>query len=777
MRSCIFISTLFCSHIALAQSSLPLPDAKNASIAKKTIQASKHRPLVPVKKLENDVPNIVIMMLDDSAPALPDTFGGPVHTPTLSRVAKDGITYNRFHNTAMCSPTRAALLTGRNHHRVSSGIVMDFANGWDGYTGMWPRSTSSIARVLGEYGYATGAFGKWHNTPLTETTQVGPFDRWPTGKHVGFDYFYGFLAGATSQFNPSLVENTSFKDKPQKKDYHLTEDITNRAISWIRNSHAQKKPFLVYWVPGAPHSPHHIFKNWADKYKGKFDGGWDKMRETIYAKQKELGWIPSEAKLTSRPEGLVGWDEIPENQKPFQTRLMEVYAGMTEHTDNQGGRILDELERLGIRDNTLIIYIWGDNGGSAEGQSGTITDYASHVGAKMTAEQQMKYLEKLGGLDAIGTEKIDSAYHYGWAWAGSTPYKGAKGNVAHFGGTRTPLAISWPKGIKPDKTPRTQFHHVNDIAPTIYDLLKIKAPATVDGVKQAPMDGISMRYTFASAKEPEKKKQQYFEMVGSQAYYQNGWMASTVGLKDIWKGMLADPFKWNPENDTWEIYDLRNDFTQSDDLAASQSKRVGQMKKDFYKVAEQNKVFPVGGAIWNYLLHPEERPHNPAKIYEYNQGVQRLAEIAGPWIGSRSNVIDIDLEVGKDASGVIYATGGYSGGIALWMDKGILFYEYNFFRDRSRLKVGKLSEGKVRLQVSSKLQGGTGSSMLVTVKINDKETGKIGVPQTGSSVFTYSDSFDVGRDSYSPVIEDYYARAPFEYNNVINSFVVKYVEE
>ena len=481
---------------------LPFPPVPSASVAAPTLQDSTHKRRAEANHLPANAPNVLIVLMDDVGFGQTDTFGGEVHTPTLTRLRDEGISYNTFHTTAICSPTRAALLTGRNHQRVHSGTIAERAVDWDGYTGVIPKTSATLPEVLRNYGYKTAAFGKWHNTPADQTTAMGPFDRWPTGH--GFDYFYGFLAGETSQYEPRLYENLNAIEPPHDEKYHLSEDMADKAIRWMRRhrSFSPDKPFLMYWAPGAAHGPHHIFKEWADKYKGKFDDGWDVYRDRVFARQKAMGWIPANAQLTPRAENMAAWDSIPDTEKPFQHRLMEVFAGFAEHADAQVGKMIDELDRLGIRDNTIVIYIWGDNGASAEGQNGSISELLAQNQIPNTIEQQIQTLDELGGLNVLGTAKTDNMYHAGWAWAGNTPFRYTKLIASHFGGTRNPMVISWPKGIKPDKTPRPQFHHVNDIAPTLYDILKITPPDVVDGFPQDPIDGVSMAYTFKDAQAP-----------------------------------------------------------------------------------------------------------------------------------------------------------------------------------------------------------------------------------------------------------------------------------
>ena len=442
---------------------------------------------------------------------------------------------------------------------------------WDGYTGVISPAAATLSKVLGYYGYKTAAFGKWHNTPATETTAMGPITLWPTGPQIGFDYFYGFLAGETSQWEPRLVENFDTIEPPDDPNYHLSADMADKTIDWLHRHRAYSpdRPFFIYWAPGAAHGPHHIFKEWANKYKGKFDEGWDKLREETFRRQKALGWIPAGAELTPRDPTLEGWDSIPASQRAFQTRLMEVFAGFGEHVDVQAGRIIDELEKLGLRENTAVFYIFGDNGSSAEGQRGTISELLAQNGIPSTVEQHIEALNELGGLDELGGRKVDNMYHAGWAWAGDTPFKGTKLLGAYSGGTRNPMVVSWPAQIKRDGVPRSQFSHVNDIAPTIYEIVGIKPPKVVDGFPQDPFDGVSLKYTFDDPKAPNRKHTQYFDNNGSRGIYHDGWFADTFGPFIPWNAAssVAAIKDWDSANDKWELYDLRNDFSQARDLA------------------------------------------------------------------------------------------------------------------------------------------------------------------------------------------------------------------
>ncbi|MFK0685722.1 arylsulfatase [Ochrobactrum sp. BD67] len=768
---------------SLAQESLPFPATPSGSKAGPTIADSTYKPLPKQSHLPANAPNIIIIMLDDVGPALPGTFGGVITTPTLSRLAEEGVAYNRFHNAAMCSPTRAALLTGRNHHRVGNGQIAELANDWDGYTGRIPRTSATVAKVLGSYGYATGAFGKWHNTPANETTSVGPYTDWPAGEGIGFDYFYGFLAGESSQWEPAVVENTVRMDPSHGKEgYHFTEDMTDKAVSWMKQVRAltPDRPFLMYWAPGASHGPHHIFKEWADKYKGKFDDGWDAMRERVFAQQKNLGWIPQDTQLTPRPETLAGWKDIPDDEKPFQRRLMEVFAGFTEHADTQAGRLIETLDELGIRDNTLIFYVWGDNGSSAEGQNGTISELLAQNGIASEIKDHIRTMDELGGMDVLGSPKADNMYHAGWAWAGSTPHRSTKLVAAHFGGTRTPLVISWPGKIKPDKTPRTQFHHVNDIVPTIYDILDIQPPKLVDGISQDPLDGVSMAYSFDAPQAPGQKKAQYFEIMGSRAIYEDEWIASVFGPRTPWTPGL-DPaiFKWSPTNDKWELHDLKTDYSQAKDVAADHPDKVKQLTQYFQTQAEANKVFPVGGGLWSAVFHPEDAPSNPATEFHYTQDVIGVPEFAAPKIGARSNLVKVEVELKPDSEGVLYALGAFSGGVSLWVENGKLSYEYNLFEiERTLLETSQpLPTGKVDIEVETRRAGTNHDAPLdVTIRVNGSEVVKGRVPRSAPLTFTANDSFDVGRDSYSPVSLAYFDRKPFAFNGKIPRLKVEYLK-
>jgi arylsulfatase A-like enzyme len=763
--------------------SLPFPRTPSASTAGRTMQESIYKRRVEPRRLPEDAPNILIVLIDDAGPGLPTTFGGEVTTRAMDRIVGEGIVYNRFHTTAMCSPTRASLLTGRNHHRVGNGQIAELANDWDGYAGTIPKSSALAAEVLKDYGYSTCAFGKWHNTPAMETTAAGPFENWPT--NMGFEYFYGFLAGEASQYEPNLVRNTTSVLPPRmpEEGYHLSEDLANDAIGWLRRHKAFQadKPFYMYWASGAIHGPHHIMKEWADKYKGKFDDGWDAYRERVFHRAKEKGWIPAEAQLTPRDPTMAAWDSIPEDERPFQRRLMEVAAGYAEHVDVQVGRLIDEVEALGYGENTLIFYIWGDNGSSAEGQNGTISELLAQNGIPSTVKQHITALDSLGGLDVLGSPLTDNQYHAGWAWAGSTPYKGTKLLASHFGGTRNPMAIRWPAKIKPDAKPRTQFHHCNDLVPTIYEIVGINPPREVGGVPQDPIDGVSFAYTFDDPKAEGRLLTQYFEIMGSRAIYHDGWIACAFGPRPPWvPGIPPGIQEWTPDKDVWELYHLTDDWTQADDLAAKMPEKLAQMKELFLIEATKNKVLPVGGALWVPILHPELRLAPSNTEWDFTGDITRMPEFTAPALGNKPNLVTIEAEIPADANGVLYKLGANSGGLTLFVENGILCYEYNLFLImRTKIRATqKLPVGRARIEVETVyVEPKPGGPLRVTLRVNDESFGAGVVPVSAPLLFTANDCLDIGIALGSPVSLDYHKKMPFRFNGTIDKMNVKYIRQ
>ena len=746
------------------------------------MQESTYSPRPAPKYLPDDAPNILVVLIDDAGPALPDCLGGDVHTPNLQAVKDAGVGFNRFHTTAMCSPTRASLLTGRNHTFVGNGQICELANDWDGYSGKIPKSCALQADVLRNYGYATAAWGKWHNTPATEITAAGPFDNWPTG--LGFEYFYGFLAGEASQYEPHLVRNTTVVMPPKSPEegYHVSEDLADDAINWLQTHKALRpdKPFYMYWASGALHGPHHVNKAWADKYKGKFDDGWDAYRERAFRNAKAKGWIPENAQLTPRHPRMAAWDSIPDHQKPFQSRLMEVLAGFAEHTDHQVGRILSEVERLGYEDNTLVVYIWGDNGSSGEGQDGTISELLAQNAIATEIDEHIKVLDGLGGLDALGSPLVDNMYHAGWAWAGSTPYQGLKLMGAYLGGTRNPMAIKWPNGIKPDPKPRAQFHHCNDLVPTIYELVGITPPRVVNGVTQDPVHGTSFAYAFNAPDAPGRLKTQFFDIFGSRSIYHDGWMAGAVGPRLPWvQGVDPDILTWSPDTDDWELYNLEEDWSQSRNIADQHPETLQMLKNLFLVESAKYKNLPIGGGLWTIIFHPEMKVAPEATSWELPGTITRIPEPCAPRLGALDNKVVIDMEIPENASGVLYKLGANSGGLTVFMDQGILTYEYNLF----------IIE-RVKLRSSESLAAGRHQLEILTQHTDDNPRGPLSikctsngnpvidgiVPRPAALIFTANDCLDVGQALGSPVSMEYRERAPFKFNGTIHTMHVEYLK-
>lgn len=760
---------------AWAQDVLPFPAPPMGGKVGLTMQESVHKWREAPSHLPEDAPNILIVMLDDAGFGQPSAFGGLIETPTLSRLSEEGIAYNRFHTVAMCSPTRAALLTGRNHHRVGAGQIAEFANDWDGYTGVIPKSSATIAEVLRYYGYATSAFGKDHNTPIDQLAN-GPYDRTPTGR--GFDYFYGFLAGETSQWEPTLWENTTPIPTPHAEnyeDYHLTEDMADKAITWMRRHLAMnpERPFLMWWTPGAVHGPHHVAKKWADKYKGKFDDGWDAYQQRTFEQQKAMGWIPADTKLAPRPKSMPAWEDVPEDQKAFQIRLMEVYAGFLEHTDVQVGKLIQELDARGIRDNTMVIYILSDNGASAEGVEGSVAELNAQNGIPSTVAEHIAIAEQMGGLDVIGGPKVENHVHAAWSWAGDSPFRYTKLIAADWGGTRTPMVISWPKRIKPDDTPRSQFAHVNDVAPTLYELLDITPPKVVDGHKQDPIDGVSFAYTFDSPDAPEQKKTQYFDIMGSRGIYHEGWMASTFGPRTPWVAAMPDLANWDPMQDEWQLFDTRNDFSLMNDLASKHPEKLEELKKLFMQEAEENNALPIGGAMYTGL-NPHEAKRTTNTEWTLFEGMTRIPESEAPNVRNGNLRVEIDAVVPKNVNGVLFAMGGYAGGVSLYALNGELYYEYSaLLLKRDKIKIGTLPAGEVKIAYEMKTPMERAAPAELTFWINGKEATTGTVRRTIPMVFTASETFDVGMDTASPVADDYFDKAPFKFEGTLKQLHFK----
>ncbi len=673
------------------------------------------------------------MLIDDAGFGNPSTFGGPINTPNYTRMAEGGLKYNRFHVTALCSPTRAALLTGRNNHAVGFGSIGEFAGGFPGYSASLPRDCAPLPRILRDNGYSTSAFGKWHLTPDGQQGPAGPFDRWPNG--WGFDYFYGFLAGDSGQWDPCLIENQKVIGTPEEfydeeNPYYFPDAMADRTIEWLHGVRGQDahKPFFVYFSTGCSHAPHHVAQLWADKYKGKFDQGWDKLREETFARQKELGVIPADAELTPRDDAFPAWDDVPQHLKPFYARQMEVYAGFSENADHNVGRVIDAVEELGELDNTLIIWIWGDNGASMEGTvTGSFNEMTMQNGIPLTDEMQLQLTERFGGVEGWGGQLIDPHYGAAWAWAGNTPFKWGKQVGSHLGGTRNPMVVRLPDRIEEKGGLRSQFSHVIDVAPTILEIAGIPVPTHVDGIEQEPMHGASFVTSLTDPGAPEHRTQQYFETIGNRGMYKDGWWLAQKTPRIPWV-VTPDALKpyapdvWDPDGDPAELYYLPDDFTQAKDLAADNPAKVEELKALFWQEAEKYKVLPLLATLSAFFGIVPPLPE--VSTIEFRGDVQNVLSGMIPRVYNHSYTISADLIVPTDgAEGVIVAEADHLGGFSLWVDDGKLTHSYSMmgvslFRQQAedRLPAGDVN---VRMEFAADApRPATGGE--VTLFVDDK---------------------------------------------------------
>ncbi|MGN0063483.1 MAG: sulfatase-like hydrolase/transferase, partial [Nocardioides sp.] len=565
-----------------------------------------------------------------------------------------------------------------------------------------------------------------------------------------------------------------------EEGYHLSEDLADDAISWLRRHKTlrQDDPFFMYWASGAIHGPHHVGKEWADKYAGRFDDGWDAYRERAHVRAIERGWIPADAELTPRDPQMAAWEDIPESERAFQARLMEVAAGFGEHVDHQVGRLLDELDSLGYAEDTLVFYIWGDNGSSAEGQNGTISELLAQNGIPSTIGQHLAALEELGGLDVLGSPATDNMYHAGWAWAGSTPYKGVKLLASHLGGTRNPMAVRWPARIEPDGVPRSQFHHCNDLFPTVLEIVGITPPSTVNGVPQKSVDGVSFAYALEDPHAEGRLRTQYFEVMGSRAIYHDGWMASARGPRLPWvPGLPPGIDRWTPDEDVWELYHLDEDWSQARDLAAEHPEKLARLKELFLVESVRNDVLPVGGGLWVMTMHPEDRPQSPYTEWEMFDSTCRVPESAAPTLGNRSSVVTFEVDLPEAASGVLYKLGQASGGLTVYLDQGRLFYEYNLFLiDRTIISTAEpLPAGPRTIVVrSTRHSPAPTSGMDVVVEVDGAPVASGTVPVLANVGFSANDGLDIGRALGSPVSLAYRDRAPFPFEGELRRVHMAY---
>jgi arylsulfatase A-like enzyme len=741
----------------LQRSILPIPDRRHVGLTTYDAKDPDAR-FPPIEQLRppKGAPNVLIVLLDDVGFAASSAFGGPIHTPTAERLARNGLKFNRFHTTALCSPTRQALLTGRNHHSVNMGGICEIATAAPGYSSVLPRDKAPLAMTLKLNGYSTAQFGKCHEVPVWETSPMGPFDQWPTGGG-GFEYFYGFIGGETNQWYPAIYEGTSTSEpgKTPEQGYHFTEDMTNKAIKWTRQQKAlmADKPFFMYFAPGACHAPHHVPREWADKYKGKFDQGWDKLREETFARQKKLGVIPADAELTRRPEEIPAWDSTPAEMRPVFAREMEVYAGFLEHVDTHLGRLIDVLEELEILHDTLIYYIIGDNGASAEGTpNGCFNEMATLNG--MAGIETPEFL--VSKIDEFGGPEAYNHYAVGWAHAMDTPYQWTKQVASHWGGTRNGTIVHWPNGIKARGEVRSQFHHVIDVAPTVLEAAGLPHPAMVNSIQQAPIEGFSMVYTFDDSRAAERHETQYFEMFCNRGIYHKGWTAVTRhGVP--WLGAYKRSF----DEDVWELYDTNKDWTQARDLAKENPQKLAELQRLFMIEAIKYSALPLDDRTFE-RFNPD-LAGRPQLIKGNTQvlfgGMGRLSENSIVSIKNKSYSITADLEVPKSgAEGVIIAQGGSTNGWSLYARGGRLKYCYNFFGIEKSMVEARdpVPAGKHQVRMEFKYDGGgVGKGGAVTLYVDGKAVGQGRVERTVPMAFSADETCDVGKESGSPVSPDY----------------------
>lgn len=729
---------------------LPEPPRPFAGEIGETVGAS--RPIKPeIKYPPENAPNVVVVLLDDVGFGSAATFGGPVPTPTLDALAQEGLRFNQFHTTALCSPTRAALLTGRNHHRAHFGTIGEVAQGFPGYDSLIPKSTATLGEVLRQNGYNTGWFGKNHTTPMWELSPGGPFDRWPTG--LGFERFYGFHGGQTSQWEPAVFDQTTpvepYRGTP---DYHLNVDLADRAIHWIRNQKAAApgKPFFIHFAPGACHAPHQAPKEWIDRFKGRFDQGWDQLREEIYRRQLELGVIPPGTRLTPRPEQIPAWADYPERYRPVATRLMEAFAGMLAHTDDQIGRVVDSIRELGEWDNTLFIYIVGDNGASGEGTIHGAWNELSGFGGGEDPEWLLAH------IDDIGTNRCENHFNVGWAWALDAPFQWMKQVASHLGGTRNATVISWPRGIEDKGGLRSQFHHVIDIFPTVLEAAGIEVPEVVNGAAQEPLDGVSMLYAFAQEKAPSRRQIQYFEMMGNRAIYHDGWLASCFHGHLPWE---PNSFQFRPfgHGETWELYRLADDFSQSEDLAGKHPEKLQELQRLFVEEAERNNVFPLNDGFGASILFASRPSLTEGRTHFtfYPENI-RLNEFSTVDVKNRSFDLTADLEIPETgAEGVVICQGGVIGGWSLYVEDNRPVYLYNLrgHEITTIASAAPLPAGRVELKLVFAYDGsGIGVGGTARLLVNGETVAEGRIPRTEPFVFSISgEGLDVGQDTGSQV--------------------------
>jgi arylsulfatase A-like enzyme len=741
--------------VELQRQTLPIPDPQHVGVTTYDAKdpATSFAPITPIRPPKG-VPNVLIVLIDDVGFGASSAFGGPCETPTFERLAADGLKYTRFHTTALCSPTRAALITGRNHHSVGMGGITEIATSAPGYSSIRPRSKAPLPEVLKLNGYSTAHFGKCHEVPVWETSPMGPFDRWPSPGN-GFEHFYGFIGGETNQYAPAIYRDTVpvEPDRTPEEGYHFTEDMTDHAIDWIRQQKAlmPDKPFFVYYAPGATHAPHHVAPEWSAKYKGKFDDGWDAQRERTFARQKELGVIPPDAELTARPAEIPAWDEMPDDLKPVLARQMEVYAGFMEHTDHHVGRLIDALQQLEVLDDTLVYAIIGDNGASAEGTPrGTFNELLVLNGVS-----QMETTEfMVSHIDEFGTPKAYNHYAVGWAHAMDTPYQWTKQVASHWGGTRNGTIVRWPNGIKAKGEIRSQFHHVIDVAPTVLEVAGLPHPTVVNSVQQAPIEGVSMAYSFDDADAADRHTTQYFEMFVNRGIYHEGWTAVTRHSTP-WVMAALPPI----DDDVWELYGP-DDWTQANDLASEQPAKLAELQRLFILEASKYNVFPLDDRrVERFNADLAGRPQlirgNTQLLF---RGMGRLSENSIVVLKNKSHAVTCQIVVPDGgAQGVIVAQGGAFGGWTVYAHEGRPAYCYNLF-GLQRFKVygdEPIPTGEHQVRVEFTYDGGgLAKGGTASLYVDGAKVGEGRVDATVPMAFSADETTDLGSDSGTPVTDD-----------------------
>ena len=749
---------------------LPVTEPAGQPITTLDARDAKVPPRFEIKAPQG-APNVVIVLIDDLGFGVPSTFGGPVKMPTLDKLAQEGLRYNNFHTTALCSPTRAALKSGRNHHTVNMAFVTELATGFPGATGQVPNAAAPLAETLRLNGYATGAFGKWHETAVWETSVAGPTDRWPMRQ--GFDKFYGFIGGETNQWAPFIFDGTAQVELPNDPTYHFMTDMTDKARAWIKHQKAMSpdKPSFVYFAPGATHAPHHVPTAWIERWKGKFDQGWDKMREETLARQIQMGIIPPGTKLAAKPAAIKDWDALSANEKRLFTRQAEVFAAFAEYTDHEIGRMLKAFEEVGQADNTLVFYIAGDNGTSGEGgQNGMFNEYTYFNGVQEKVEDMLKLVDKWGGPETYPHMAA------GWSVALNSPFGWMKQVPSDFGGTRNGMVVSWPKGIKAKNEIRTQFSHVIDIAPTVLEASALPEPTIVNGVKQIPMAGASLVYSFDNPTAPERRTTQYFEIAGNRAVYHEGWFARTIH-KAPWE---SKPRRTLQDNSAWELFDVRSDFSLANDLAAKNPVKLAELQAIFLKEATKYGVLPLDDRFLERLdAAAVGRPDLMAGRTSITLAEGMTGMLEGSFINikNRSKTITAEVEVpAGGGNGTLIAQGGRFGGWSLYVKDGIPAYDYNFLglQRTSIASSKKLAPGaaQVRLQFAYD-GGGPGKGGIASLFVNGEKVaeGRIGVTQPG--IFSADETADVGIDLGTPVVEAIGAEARSRFTGRIPKLTVE----